>query len=94
MRKSRKFIKEHKLKTIANMDREERREIERKRSKVAREIGRNWNQVHNKEEDRGREKKNQRETIQTYWKEPPQIKNRTISVQKGNIFLPFMVEQK
>lgn len=37
MRKSRKFIKEYKLKTIANMDKEERREIERKRSKVARE---------------------------------------------------------
>lgn len=86
MRKSRKFIKEHKLKTIANMDREERREIERKRSKVAREIGRNWNQVHNKEEDRGREKKNQSETIQTYWKETSTNKEQDYQCAKGKYF--------
>lgn len=53
MKRSRRFIKEYKLKTIANMDKEER---ERKREEKVKgskgEIGRNWNQVHNKEEDR------------------------------------------
>lgn len=47
MKRSRRFIKEYKLKTIANMDKEER---ERKREeKVKGKKSRNWNQVHNKE---------------------------------------------
>lgn len=49
MRRSRRFIKEHELKTIANVDKKEREE---KVKGSEGKIGRNWKQVHNKEEDR------------------------------------------